>query len=122
MHDSASTMSPSGISPVLSISVNFHTCVPEPMSWPLHLPLSIGPPDTPIVGTLMQFVRQKDPELWIEVATEVAAAKPDTRFLLGGYGEMESIVTARIKALGLAERVILVKQEVGWRVIDYRIY
>jgi glycosyltransferase involved in cell wall biosynthesis len=62
---------------------------------------------TPIVGTLMRFVRQKDPELWIEVAAEVAAVKPDVRFLLGGYGEMESTIIARIKALGLAERVIL---------------
>ena len=61
----------------------------------------------PIVGALMRFVRQKDPELWIEVAAEVAAAKPDTRFLLGGYGEMENIIIARIKALGLADRIIL---------------
>ena len=50
MHDSASTMSASSIAPVLSISVNFQTCVPEPMSSPRNLPLSIGPPDTPIVG------------------------------------------------------------------------
>ena len=38
------------ISPVFSISVNFHTCVPEPMSSPRNLPFSIGPPETPIVG------------------------------------------------------------------------
>jgi glycosyltransferase involved in cell wall biosynthesis len=61
----------------------------------------------PIVGALMRFVRQKDPELWIEVAAEVAAAKPDVRFLLGGYGKMENIITARIKALGLVDRIIL---------------
>ena len=63
--------------------------------------------DTPIVGALMQFVRQKDPELWIEVAAEVVAAKPDVRFLLGGYGKMEGTITACIRALGLAERMIL---------------
>ena len=50
MHDSASTMSASFIRPVFSISVNFHTCVPEPMSSPRNLPFSIGPPETPIVG------------------------------------------------------------------------
>jgi len=50
MHDSTSTMSEIFISPVLSISVNFHTWVPEPMSSPRNFPLSIGPPDTPIVG------------------------------------------------------------------------
>ena len=43
-------MSANFISPVLSISVNFHTWVPEPMSSPRNLPFSIGPPDTPIVG------------------------------------------------------------------------
>ena len=50
MHDSASIMSDSFICPVLSISVNFHTWVPEPISSPRNLPLSIGPPDTPMVG------------------------------------------------------------------------
>ena len=50
MHDSASTRSANFISPVFSISVNFQTCVPEPMSSPRNLPFSIGPPETPIVG------------------------------------------------------------------------
>ena len=50
MHDSASSRSAIFISPVFSISVNFHTCVPEPMSSPRNLPLSIGPPEMPIVG------------------------------------------------------------------------
>ena len=50
MHDSASIMSASVILPVFSISVNFHTWVPEPMSSPRNLPLSMGPPETPIVG------------------------------------------------------------------------
>ena len=50
MHDSTSTMSDSCISPVFSIAVNFHTCVPEPMSSPRNLPFSIGPPEMPIVG------------------------------------------------------------------------
>jgi hypothetical protein len=39
-------------------------------------------------------------------------------------GNYESIIfkTAFERKLPTAERVILVKQEVGWRVIDYRIY
>ena len=64
-------------------------------------------PHTPIIGTLMRFVRQKDPELWLEVAAEVAAARPDAHFLLAGYGEMENIIATRIQALGLGDRVIL---------------
>ena len=61
----------------------------------------------PIVGTLIRFVSEKDPELWLDVAAEIAALRPDVRFLLGGYGEMESIVARRTQALGLADRVIL---------------
>ena len=36
--------------PQRTSSLNFQTCVPEPMSWPRNLPFSIGPPDSTIVG------------------------------------------------------------------------
>ena len=36
--------------PARTCSLMLHTPVPEPSSVPRHLPLSIGPPDTPIVG------------------------------------------------------------------------
>ena len=62
--------------------------------------------DTPIVGTLMRFVRNKDPELWIDVAAQIAAAKPEVHFLIGGYGEMEGAIARRIRALGLDDRMI----------------
>ncbi len=48
---SASSRSSSVISPRLSISLNFQTCVPEPTVSSRQRPLSIGPPDTTIVGT-----------------------------------------------------------------------
>jgi len=63
--------------------------------------------DTPVVGTLMRFVKNKDPAMWVEVAAEVAAARPDVRFFMGGYGEMEAAISDRIKSLGLEHRVIL---------------
>src|SRR5215213_4069721 len=37
--------------PAFTSSLNFQTSVPEPMSCPQYLPLSIGPPDTTIAGT-----------------------------------------------------------------------
>ena len=37
--------------PALTCSLSCHTTVPEPMSWPLCLPLSIGPPVTTMAGT-----------------------------------------------------------------------
>ncbi len=50
MQDSASTNSSCDISPARTISDICHTPVPEPISLPRNLPLSMGPPDRPIVG------------------------------------------------------------------------
>src|SRR6185295_19922258 len=61
MQDSTSTMSDSFIAPVLSISVNFQTCVPDPMSSPRNLPLSIGPPEIPIVGRSQEAAHIRRP-------------------------------------------------------------
>src|ERR1039458_10257451 len=38
--------------PAFSSSLKRHTPVPEPMSWPRYLPLSMGPPETNNAGTL----------------------------------------------------------------------
>ncbi len=37
--------------PAFSSSLKRHTPVPEPISWPRYLPLSIGPPETTKAGT-----------------------------------------------------------------------
>ena len=50
MQLSASKKSASFSVPARTCSLMLQTPVPEPSSWPRHLPLSIGPPDTPIVG------------------------------------------------------------------------
>ena len=47
---SAAIKSESDISPARTASENFHTSVPEPISFPCHLPFSIGPELTTIVG------------------------------------------------------------------------
>jgi hypothetical protein len=50
MQLSASKKSCSLSVPARTCSLMLHTPVPEPSSWPRHLPLSIGPPLTPMVG------------------------------------------------------------------------
>src|SRR5215831_15712661 len=50
IQDSASRNSLSAIAPERTSSLNLQTLVPEPISSPLYLPLSIGPPETRIVG------------------------------------------------------------------------
>jgi glycosyltransferase involved in cell wall biosynthesis len=55
----------------------------------------------------MRFVSEKDPDLWLETAVEIAKSRPDVRFLIGGYGELEQNIMQRINALGLCGRVVL---------------
>jgi glycosyltransferase involved in cell wall biosynthesis len=55
----------------------------------------------------MRFAAEKDPYLWLETAAAIAAARPDSRFVLAGYGNLAKQVERRIETLGLAERVIL---------------
>ncbi len=50
MQLSASKKSSCDICPARTSSDIFHTSVPEPSSPPRNLPLSIGPPETPMVG------------------------------------------------------------------------
>jgi glycosyltransferase involved in cell wall biosynthesis len=68
--------------------------------------LGLGP-DAPVVGSVMRFVPQKDPGLWLDAAAEIAKHKPDVRFLLVGYGAMRDKIVARIAALGLGDRIVL---------------
>jgi glycosyltransferase involved in cell wall biosynthesis len=64
-------------------------------------------PGTPVVGTLMRFVPEKDPNLWLETAAEVARLRPETRFLIFGYGVLEPEMRLRLETLGLSRQVIL---------------
>jgi glycosyltransferase involved in cell wall biosynthesis len=63
--------------------------------------------DAPVVGSLIRFVEDKDPDLWIDTAAEIANARPDVRFLLAGYGSLHDAIVQRAKALGLGERLVL---------------
>ncbi|HET9535047.1 MAG TPA: glycosyltransferase, partial [Mesorhizobium sp.] len=69
-----------------------------------HLGLS---QDAPVVGTVMRFVEDKDPDLWLDTAAEIAKARPDVRFLVAGYGTLQDRMMQRIEALGLRDRVVL---------------
>jgi glycosyltransferase involved in cell wall biosynthesis len=62
---------------------------------------------TPVVGTIMRFVAEKDPDLWLDTAAEIAMSRPDVRFLIGGFGPLEQTMIERIDGLGLRERVVL---------------
>jgi glycosyltransferase involved in cell wall biosynthesis len=61
----------------------------------------------PVIGTVMRFAPEKDPHLWLETAAAIAAARPDSRFVLAGYGNLAKQVERKIDTLGLADRFIL---------------
>ena len=60
-----------------------------------------------VIGTVMRFAPEKDPYVWLETAAAIATARPDTRFVLAGYGNLAEQIERRIEALGLAECFIL---------------
>ena len=65
------------------------------------------PEDAPVVGAVMRFAAEKDPDLWLETAAVIAAARPDVRFVLAGYGEHADDVARKVQEFGVADRVIL---------------
>ena len=61
----------------------------------------------PVVGTMIRFVPQKDPDLWLDAAAIIAAARPGVRFLIAGYGPLETAIRCRIGELGLNDHVVM---------------
>jgi glycosyltransferase involved in cell wall biosynthesis len=96
-----------------TIRVLYNGYMPESVHKPTvgevaHFRASLGwTPDSPVVGTIMRFVKTKDPDLWLDTAAAIAKVKPDVRFLLAGYGTLRDEIAGRIDALGLADRIVL---------------
>lgn len=66
-------------------------------------------PDGPVVGAVMRFAREKDPDLWLETAAAIASARPDVSFLLAGYGHgaVAGQLFQKGKNLGLGTRFVM---------------
>jgi asparagine synthase (glutamine-hydrolysing) len=65
------------------------------------------PQHAPVVGTVMRFVEDKDPDLWLATAAAIAKARPEAHFLVAGYGKLQEQIMQRIDVLGLRDRVVL---------------
>jgi glycosyltransferase involved in cell wall biosynthesis len=63
------------------------------------------PASAPVVGGVFRFEPVKDPLLWVEVARIVARKAPEAHFLLVGDGGLLGTVQARVRDVGLADRV-----------------
>ena len=60
-----------------------------------------------VVGSLMRFVEQKDPDLWLATAALIARQRDDVSFVLGGYGKLRGKIVSGICDMGLSRRFAL---------------
>jgi glycosyltransferase involved in cell wall biosynthesis len=96
-----------------AIHVIYNGFMPETVRTPIPHEISefragLGiPPEAPVVGTLIRFVEEKDPGLWLDTAVKIAEKRLDARFLLAGEGILHDHIMQRAAALGLAERIIM---------------
>jgi glycosyltransferase involved in cell wall biosynthesis len=64
-------------------------------------------PRTKVVGGVLRLEREKDPQLWIETAARLCAARSDLKFVLVGDGRLRSELERDLTRRGLRDRVIL---------------
>lgn len=71
--------------------------------------------DRTVLG-VFRFDQNKRPLYWVDVAAEVIATRPDTRFVMVGGGFQFSEAQERIAALGLQDKIFLagVREHVGF--------
>jgi glycosyltransferase involved in cell wall biosynthesis len=81
--------------------------IPEPLEVAAFRATFGFSPDTPVVGTLMRLVEEKDPDLWLATAAEIAHERPDVRFLIIGHGPLHDAILERVHALDLGNRLSL---------------
>lgn len=65
------------------------------------------PDDAPVVGGVFRMSEEKRPLLWLDVAANVAARRPDAHFVVCGDGPMRDEMRTYAAGLGIADRVHL---------------
>ena len=61
------------------------------------------PQNAKVVGSLMRFVEEKDPDLWLETALHLMRAD-NVKFVLAGYGELKERIAGKVVQMGLSQR------------------
>ncbi|MEJ1237905.1 glycosyltransferase [Chryseolinea sp. T2] len=65
------------------------------------------PEDDFVIGTVAVFRTQKRLDVWLDIASKLAAAHSNIHFLIVGDGPLKEMLQERINALGLKQRVHL---------------
>ena len=71
--------------------------------------LGIGEKDK-VVGSVFRIVEEKNPELWIEVASKVISELDNTHFIIVGGGVQLELMRENVERMGIGDRVHLVGQ------------
>jgi glycosyltransferase involved in cell wall biosynthesis len=65
------------------------------------------PDDVTLIGGVFRLAAEKRPLLWVEVAARVAAANPNTWFVIFGDGALRQEIERTARRLGLANRFVM---------------
>jgi glycosyltransferase involved in cell wall biosynthesis len=79
--------------------------VPNSVAVPAAAEPGVG--DAPLVVAVGRLVEQKNHARFVDAAAQVAAERPDARFLIVGDGPLRGALEAQVATLGLGERVTL---------------
>lgn len=69
------------------------------------------PPGAPLVGTVMRFVHEKRPGLWMDIAEHLARVMPEAHFLMVGDGPLHRKLAQRAVREAFGDRLHLVGYE-----------
>ena len=64
-------------------------------------------PGTKVIGGVLRLEREKDPQLWIEIAARLCRARSDVKFVLVGDGRLRSELERDLARRDLRGRVTL---------------
>src|SRR5262249_41139737 len=93
---------------VVRNGVNFDELVRPSQEAVTTLRASLGAPaGAPLVGGLFRFSPEKRPELWIETAGRIGAARADCRFALFGMGPLRNDMATLAEKWGLGDRLAI---------------
>jgi glycosyltransferase involved in cell wall biosynthesis len=90
---------------ILHNGVDFETFAPRAgIEQAMKARLGI-PPQSLVVGTVMRFNEEKQPALWVRVATEISRRRPDVEFVLVGDGPLRGDTERAFAMAGIETRV-----------------
>lgn len=63
------------------------------------------PSDAIVLGSIYRFFPEKNPDLWLQIASEIASSDPRFYFVIFGSGPMKREFIAKAEKLGFGERL-----------------